>query len=75
VTAADTSLQELLERHPEPARPRIVGIAATHPRALARPRLCPCADNLRCCFEVDAAGRTPTGAHCKAHLVDTLEIA
>jgi hypothetical protein len=73
MSTADTSLRALLERHPEPTRPRVVGIAATHPRALARPRFCACSDG-RCCVEV-IDGRTHTGAHCKAHFVDTLEIA
>jgi len=66
----DTALRELLERHPEPARPNVVGIAATHPRALAaRPRFCPCM-SADCCIEA-AGGRTD--ALCKARLTDTLE--
>jgi hypothetical protein len=73
MTAADTSLREILARHPEPARPRAIGIAATHPRALERPRYCACSDG-RCCVPV-VDGRTSSGAHCKAHLADTLGIS
>jgi hypothetical protein len=68
--SADTALMELLARHPEPARPRVIGIAATHPRALAR--MCACTEG---CREEVYAGRTSTGAHCKAHLADQLEVA
>jgi len=73
MTAPDARLLELLERHPEPARPRIVGIAATHPRALVRPRYCACMSPDCCIGAVD--GRNAAGSHCKRHLVDTLEIA
>lgn len=74
MSAADSSLKELLERHPEPARPHIVGIAATHPRALAaRPRFCACMSPDCCMGAVD--GRNAAGSHCKRHLVETLEIA
>jgi hypothetical protein len=71
VTPTDTQLEALKARHPEPRRPSLAGIAATHPRALAR--FCPCMSAEHCMGAVD--GRNAAGNHCKRHLVDQLEIA
>lgn len=69
--SADTRYAPIYPKCPEPRRPGAIGIAATHPRALAR--FCPCISAEHCMGSV--AGRTATGCICKRHLVDNLEIA
>jgi hypothetical protein len=64
--SADLQLPTLLRKIPETRQhgPRIVGIAATNPRALVRFCSCICAD---ACQGNVVAGRNQHGSHCQAH--------
>jgi hypothetical protein len=66
--SADTRYAPIYPKCPEPRRPGAIGIAATHPRALAR--FCPCMSAEHCMGAVD--GRNAAGSKCKRHLQPTL---